>query len=255
MSATRDAAGELRRDRRRAAWCRRGRPRLLRSTFSLPLVHSVIRPTIGSLVGPNSVELAVLMPAVFRAASMQAICMPKQMPKYGTPLRRANLRGLDLAGRAALAETAGHQDAVDVLEIGRRILALEDLAVDPVEVDLDPVGDAAVDQRLAQRFVGVLEAGVLADDGDVDLALGVVEAGRDLFPGREIGLRRIGDAEGGEDFAVEAFLVIGERHVVDRGDVEALDHGAFAHVAEQRELLLVATPGSAGRSAPAARPA
>ena len=57
---------------------------------------------------------------------------------------------------------------------------------------------------------------------------------------RQVGLGRIGDAEGGEHFAVEAFLVIGERHVVDRGDVEALDHGAFAHVAEQRELLALA---------------
>jgi hypothetical protein len=30
---------------------------------------------------------------------------------------------------------------VDLLEIGRGILALKDLTVDPVEVDLDPVGD------------------------------------------------------------------------------------------------------------------
>ena len=31
------------------------------------------------------------MPASERAASMQAICMPKQMPKYGTLRSRANL--------------------------------------------------------------------------------------------------------------------------------------------------------------------
>ena len=34
-------------------------------------------------------EDAFLMPAVLRAASMQAICMPKQMPKYGTSFKRA----------------------------------------------------------------------------------------------------------------------------------------------------------------------
>ena len=85
-------------------------------------------------------------------------------------------RRLDLALGAALAEAAGHEDAVDALEEGRRILALEDLALDPVEVDLHPVGDAAMDQRLDQRLVGVLEAGVLADDGDGDLALRVVDA-------------------------------------------------------------------------------
>ena len=67
-----------------------------------------------------------------------------------------------------------------------------------------------------------------------------MEAGRNVVPGRHIRLRRIGDAEGGQHFAVEAFIVIGQRHVVDRGDVEALDNGAFAHIAEQRELLLFA---------------
>ena len=45
------------------------------------------------------------------------------------------------------------------------------LGLDPLEVDLDGVGDAAVVERLDQRFVGVLEAGVLADDGDGHLAL------------------------------------------------------------------------------------
>ena len=38
----------------------------------------------------------------------------------------------DLALGAALAEAAGHQDAVDALQERRRILALEDLALDPV---------------------------------------------------------------------------------------------------------------------------
>jgi hypothetical protein len=37
--------------------------------------------------------------------------MPKQMPKYGTLRSRAK-RPRDLAFRAALAEAAGHQDAV-----------------------------------------------------------------------------------------------------------------------------------------------
>ena len=59
---------------------------------------------------------------------------------------------LDLAGGAALAEAAGDEDAVDVLEIGRGVFALEDLAVDPVEVDLDPVGDAAMGQRFARAI-------------------------------------------------------------------------------------------------------
>ena len=66
--------------------------------------------------------------------------------------------------------------------IGRRILALEDLAFDPLELDLHAVGDAAMHQRLDQRLVGVLQPGVLADDGDRDLALGVVDALGSLRP-------------------------------------------------------------------------
>src|SRR5258705_8968507 len=42
------------------------------------------------------------------------------------------LRRPDLAFRAALAEAAGHQDAVDVFEERRRVLVLEHLALDPV---------------------------------------------------------------------------------------------------------------------------
>src|SRR6185295_16823141 len=125
-----------------------------RVSSSLPRSHSVIRPTSGSLVGPNSVEFASSMPTRLRAASMTAICMPKQMPKYGTS-RARELRRADLAFGAALAEAAGHQDAVDVLEERRRVLVFEHLALDPVEVDLHLVGDAAMRQRLDQRFVGV----------------------------------------------------------------------------------------------------
>src|SRR5262245_6163850 len=48
---------------------------------SLPRIHSVIRPTTGSSVGPNSVEPALAMPTRSRAAWITAICIPKQIPK------------------------------------------------------------------------------------------------------------------------------------------------------------------------------
>src|SRR6202030_701379 len=86
------------------------------------------------------------------------------------------LRRTDLAFGAALAEPAGHQDAVDMPQERRRILALEHFAFDPVEIDLDLVGDAPVGQRLDQRLIGILEAGVLADDRDGHGAFGVADA-------------------------------------------------------------------------------
>ena len=60
------------------------------------------------------------------------------------------------------------------------------------------------------------------------------------MPARQIE-RRLGvEAEGFEHFAVEAGLVIGLGHRVDVVDVARLDHRAFAHVAEQRELAPLA---------------
>ncbi len=146
------------------------------------------------------------------------------------------LRRADFSLRAALAEAAGHQDAVDVFEERRRVFLLEHLGLDPVEIDLHLVGDAAVRERLDQRFVGVLHAGVLADDGDGHLAFRIADALVDQLPAREV--RRLArvEAEGVQHLGVEAFGRIGLRHGVDVVDVARLDHGAFAHVAEQREL-------------------
>ena len=73
---------------------------------------------------------------------------------------------------------------------------LEQLGVDPLDVDLGAIGDAAMDQRLAQALVGVGKADIFADDADRDLALVMVDAVHDLVPAREIGLRRIVDPEG-----------------------------------------------------------
>ena len=56
------------------------------------------------------------------------------------------LGGADFALGAALAEAARHQNAVDMLQERRRVLALEHFAFDPVEIDLDLVGDAAMGQ-------------------------------------------------------------------------------------------------------------
>jgi hypothetical protein len=43
-----------------------------------------MRPTTGSSASPNSVLVAPSIPAWFLAASMQAICIPRQIPKKGT---------------------------------------------------------------------------------------------------------------------------------------------------------------------------
>src|SRR5262249_16786420 len=57
-------------------------------------------------------------------------------------------RRADFSLRPALAEAARHQNAVHMLEERRGILVLENLGLDPVELDLHLVRDAAVRKRL-----------------------------------------------------------------------------------------------------------
>ena len=164
-----------------------------RVSSSLPFTHSVIRPTIGSAVGPNSVELAL--------SRRRRGCAPPRSPpsacrsrcrRYGTLRVRAKRDGVDLALGAALAEAARHQDAVDPLEIRRRILLLEDLALDPVEVDLHLVGDAAV--RGAPRSATCRRPSgpvYLPTIGDRHLAFRMPQDAADLAPAVEVRRRRM----------------------------------------------------------------
>jgi hypothetical protein len=69
-----------------------------------------------------------------RAASMTAICMPKQMPKYGTR-DASELRRADLAFRAALVKSAGHQMLLTCSRNGAGS-SCSNTSLDPVEIDL-----------------------------------------------------------------------------------------------------------------------
>ena len=87
---------------------------------------------------------------------------------------------------AALAEAAGHENAVEVFELRfvRCGLGFEAFGFDPGHVQLQVVGQRAVDQRFFQRLVGVFVLDVLADDADRDFVLGVVARGRPCPPSR-----------------------------------------------------------------------
>ena len=94
---------------------------------------------------------------------------------------------LDLPLGAAVAEATGDEDGVDAREELVGALALDLLGVDVLEVDLDLVCEAAVDERLVERLVRVLEVDVLADDADLHGALrGLLEVLDDALPGPEV---------------------------------------------------------------------
>ncbi len=113
--------------------------------------------------------------------------------------------GGNLALRPTLAETARDEDTMHRLERRREIGfgALEQLGIEPADVDLHPVGDAAVDERLVQRLIGVLHAGIFADDADRHLAFRVVDAIGDIGPAAHVRRGSVGiDVEGSQHFGV-----------------------------------------------------
>jgi hypothetical protein len=89
---------------------------------------------------------------------------------------------------AALAEAAGHQDAVDAFE--RSAAApLDLLGLDPAQVHARALlrpPCAAPRRATCRRRV----ADVLADDRDVHLAVGVLDGSTDAVPFGQVGRRR-----------------------------------------------------------------
>jgi len=126
---------------------------------------------------------------------------------------------------------------VNIVELADRLgLGLEDLRIDPVEIDRDIVGNPAVAHRLVERFVAVREVGVLADDRDRHLPFGLMDAVDDRPPAIEVGLRRI-QAEMPAYLPVEPFQMVGDGNAIDRVDIERRDDPAVVQIAELRDLL------------------
>ena len=203
----------------------------------MPRIHSVISPITGCSHGPNSVEPAPFeLGEVARRLDHRHL-QPEADAEIGNLALAREARRLDHALRAALAEPARHEDRVHPLQLPHRFgFGLEHFRVDPVELDLDIVGDGAMGHRLGQGFVAVRQMGVLADDGDRDLALGPADPVDDRVPASEVGLRRV-EPEMGADFAIEPLGVIGAGHGIDRVDIERGNDPQLAQIAEQRDLL------------------
>ena len=148
---------------------------------------------------------------------------------------------LDLALGAAIAEAAGDEDRVEAGQHLRRAVGaarLDLLGVDVLEVDAHVVVEAAVDERLVQRFVRVPQVDVLADDADLHgAARRLLEAVHDALPRRQIRLAGP-DVEALRDLLVDALGVERERQLVDARHVHRGDDAVHRDVGEERDLLL-----------------
>src|SRR3974377_2093588 len=91
-------------------------------------------------------------------------------------------------------------------------------------------------ERLDQRLIGVLHSGVFAYDRNGDVAFGIADALIYEAPARKVRRRHRIEPKSLENFAIKTGLVIGLGYRVDVIDGARLDHRAFAHVEEKREL-------------------
>src|SRR5271170_8008916 len=94
----------------------------------------------------------------------------------------------DLAFGPAIAEAARNQDCIERGKQSLGAFLLDLLGVDVLELYATVVGEPSVDARFVERFVGVLEVNVLANESDADgPARGVLEASHDALPRGKIG--------------------------------------------------------------------
>ena len=98
----------------------------------------------------------------------------------------------------------------------RRIAFVEQFRIDPFNFDLYSVGHATMGQRLFDRFIGVLQLRVFADNRNLHFAIIVVDAVIDVIPNSELRRRGRRYAKGIQNRLIKALLVISKRCFVNR---------------------------------------
>src|SRR6266853_2458766 len=141
------------------------------------------------------------------------------------------------AFHAALAETAGNEYRVHAFQERTDAVLLDRLRIHVTDGDPAARVDPGVDERLVQRLVGIGKVDILADHGDGDLMLGMLECLDQLFPHFELG--RLGDdAELVADDFIQHLLVQHPGNPVDRVRVPDGDDGIGLNVCKQGDLFL-----------------
>ena len=154
----------------------------------------------------------------------------------GDVVLAAPFQGRVLSLDAALAETGGYDDAVEVAELGVDVFGCDALGVDILQVK-DVVGICGgLEERFVDGLVGVLKLDIFSDKSDAYLLVGGAHFGQELFPGVHVGLAFGFESHLAHDDLVEVLLVHQDGDVVDAAGVDALDYGVGGHVAEQRYL-------------------
>ena len=84
------------------------------------------------------------------------------------------LCGFDFTFGATLAKTARNQNSMEPLQMWRGVLMIKYFCVDPFHIHFNAIGHAAMGERFFDRLIGIFELGIFTDNGDFDLAFGIV---------------------------------------------------------------------------------
>src|SRR5258706_11889598 len=144
--------------------------------------------------------------------------------------------GAQLPFHATRTEPGADQDAVHAGQLAVVALFLQRFGADVDDADLDVVGDAAVDQRLVERFVAVAVLDVLPDEADAHFILGMPHLADDLLPLGEVAHLLVREVQLVEEDLVEPLARERQRHLVDELHVEVRDDGVVLAIAEEVHL-------------------
>ena len=205
-------------------------PEVVHAEQVAQLVDDLVRGVGGALGGVGAVEPAHVAGELDRRP-LEAVADAE----VRDALLAGDAGGPHHAARTPVAEPAGDEDAVGAGEQVVAAFGLERLRLDPLDVDAQPMPEAAVIERLVEALVGVLVPHVLADDVDAETVGGAPEALDERLPRvhRALG---IGQLQPSQHVAVEPLLTEDQRDLVDARHVLGSDYRVLVHVAEQGDL-------------------
>ncbi len=156
-------------------------------------------------------------------------------PEVGDTVLARIARGRDFSLTPAVPEASRNQDAIRLVQEPFNPHLFDLFRLNTIQLYSSVVGDPAVDQRLHQTFVRLLEAHIFSHNGDPDGFLGVLENLSGPLPFSEIG--RAGPyMELFHDFFIQPLLVKDQRDLVDPFDVLSGNDGVFFYVTKMGDL-------------------
>ena len=148
-------------------------------------------------------------------------------------------RGQHLAFETAIAKPAGHQYAIHASQHLRRAFALHVFGFQPLQRHLGALANAAVLERFAHRFIGVLVIHIFADHGNGDGIIRVAGGIDHRIPFGQICLGRRQMQLIHHDL-IQRLRMEPAWNLVDVVQINGRDHRLFRHIGEQRDLAALA---------------